>query len=84
MGRLNMSLYLKQLKLRYFQTNRKGKSLILDEFCATSGLTRKHVISIFNGPPLARKDKPAPRRKYYDPDQLLRPLKAIWLATDSG
>ena len=82
MGRLNMNLYLKKLKLRYFQTNRKGKSLILDEFCATSGLTRKHVISIFNGPPLSRKDQPIPRKKYYDSEQLLIPLKAIWLATD--
>jgi hypothetical protein len=82
MGQLNMSLYLKKLKLRYFQTNRKGKSMILDEFCATSGLTRKHVISIFNGLPLARKDKPIERKKHYDPKQLLPPLKAIWLATD--
>jgi 5S rRNA maturation endonuclease (ribonuclease M5) len=82
MGQLNMSLYLKNLKLRYFQTGRKGKSLILDEFCSTSGLSRKHAISIFNGLPLSRKDKPIPRRKYYDPQQLIAPLKAIWLATD--
>lgn len=82
MGQLDMSLYLKKLKLRYFQTGRKGKSLILDEFCATSGLTRKHVISMFHGLPLARKDNPIPRKKYYDPKQLLAPLKAIWLATD--
>jgi len=82
MGRLNMSIYLKQLKRRYFQTNRKGKSLILDEFCANTGLTRKHAISVLNGPPLALKDVPRSRKKYYDPEQLLKPLKAIWLATD--
>jgi len=82
MGQLNMSLYLKKLKLRYFQTGRKGKSLILDEFCATSGLSRKHAISIFNGLPLSRKDNPIPRKKYYDPEHLLLPLKTIWLATD--
>jgi len=40
------------------------------------------VISIFNGPPLARKDKPIPRKKYYDPKDLLTPLKVIWLAAD--
>lgn len=56
MGQLNMSLYLKNLKKRYFQSNRKDKSLILNEFCATTGLTRKHAINIFNGPPLARKE----------------------------
>lgn len=82
MGQLNMSLYLKNLKIRYFQTNRKGKSMILDEFCATSSLTRKHAISIFNGLPLSRKDNPIPRKKFYDPDEVLLPLKAVWLATD--
>jgi hypothetical protein len=82
MGRLDMNLYLKKLKFRYFQTGRKGKSLILDEFCATSGLTRKHAISIFNGLPLSRKEQPILRKKYYDPQQLLDTLKAIWLATD--
>jgi len=37
---------------------------------------------MFNGLPLARKDKPQPRRKHYDPEQLLPPLKKIWFATD--
>lgn len=82
MGQLNMSLYLKNLKVRYFQTNKKGKTLILNEFCATTGLTRKHAISVFNGLPLARKDKPIPRKKCYDPELFLPPLKIIWLATD--
>jgi hypothetical protein len=82
MGQLDMSIYLKNLKRRYFQTDRKGKSAILNEFCATSGLTRKHVISIFNGKPLARKDAPIPRQKFYDPELLLPPLKAIWFATE--
>ncbi len=82
MGQLDMNLYLRNLKLRYFQSNRKGKSLILNEFCSTSGLSRKHAISIFNGLPLSRKDKPIPRRKYYNPEQLLIPLKTIWLASN--
>lgn len=82
MGRLDMNLYLKQLKKRYFQTGRKGKSLILDEFCANTGLTRKHAISVLNGLPLALRDTPRSRKKCYDPEELLGPLKAIWLATD--
>jgi hypothetical protein len=68
--------------MRYFQTDKRGKSMILDEFCATSGLSRKHVIAMFNGLPLSRKDNPIPRKKLYDPCLVLEPLKAIWLATD--
>lgn len=82
MGQLDMNLYLRNLKVRYFQSNRKGKSLILDEFCSTFGLSRKHAISVFNGLPLSRKDKAIPREKYYNPDQLLLPLKTIWLASN--
>lgn len=39
MGDLTMDIYFKHLKARYFKTNRKGKGLILDEFCETNGLT---------------------------------------------
>ena len=82
MGHLDMSAYLRQLKMRYFQTDRKGKSQILNEFCSTSGLHRKHVIRLLNGIPISQKELPAPRVKKYDPDEVLHPLKEIWLATD--
>jgi hypothetical protein len=82
MGQLTMSVYLKHLKSRYFKANRKVKSKILDEFCATSGMHRKHVIRLITRTALGWRDKPAGRRKRYTPEQLLTPLKQIWLATD--
>lgn len=82
MGQLEMSVYLKHLKARYFRANRKGKSRILDEFCATSGLHRKHVVRLLTRTPLGWRDKPAGRKREYQPNELLPPLRAIWLATD--
>jgi hypothetical protein len=82
MGQLDMSVYIKHLKARYFRANRKGKSQILNEFCATSGLHRKHVIRLLTRTALGWREKPAGRGKHYDPIQLTPPIKAIWLATD--
>lgn len=79
---MNMDLYLKHLKTRYFRANRKGKSKILDEFCETSGLSRKHVIWLLTRKPLGWREKPPGRKKEYDPAKLIEPLKQIWLATD--
>src|SRR5579872_6409257 len=82
MGQLDMSMYLKHLKMRYFKANRKGKSQILNEFCATSGQHRKHVIRLLTRIPIGWREKPAGRKKYYQAEALIEPLRAIWLATD--
>src|SRR3990167_9175876 len=86
---VNMTLYLKHLKIRYKQANKKAKTLILNEFCSTSGYHRKHAIRLLTtvGAPLvgaqdvAQVDRRG-RKKLYDPEPLLPPLKQIWLATD--
>ena len=80
-----MDLYVKNLRLRYWNAGKSEKSLILDEFCSTSGYHRKHAIRI-----LSRKQLTAPnttkqkrgRKTIYDPKDLLQPLKDIWFATD--
>ncbi len=82
MGQLTMDIYLKHLKARYFRSNRKGKSQILNEFCSTSGMHRKHAIRLLTRTPLGFRNKRTDRPKDYDPIKLLEPLKAIWLATD--
>lgn len=82
MGQLDMSVYLKHLKARYFRANRKSKSQILNEFCATSGLHRKHVIRLLTRTPLGWREKPAGRKKQYVLKELITPLRVIWLATD--
>lgn len=58
MGQLDMSMYLKKLKIRYFKANRKGKSQILEEFCATSGRHRKHRLCGTKPGSLLRKQIP--------------------------
>lgn len=44
MRQLDMSSYSLLLKRHYLRSNRKGNSLILDEFCQTSGRHRKDII----------------------------------------
>ncbi len=46
MGEMTMTPYTWALKSRYMTGNRKTKSLILDEFCATSGYNHKSVIRL--------------------------------------
>ena len=82
MRQLTMDIYLKHLKAHYFRTNRKGKSQILNEFCETSGMHRKHAIRLLTRTPIGFRNKRTGRPKNYDPKQLQEPLKAIWLATD--
>ena len=55
---LNMDLYLKQLKDRYKQANRKSKAMILNEFCETSGYHRKHAIRLLSQPEHRRSVSP--------------------------
>ena len=87
MGRLCMELYLLQLKKRYVGANRATKALILDEFCSNSGFHRKHAIRLLSkksGKRTANKKIAygRGRKKTYDPETLLAPLKQIWFATD--
>jgi len=76
--------YLEAVHLRYKKAPRRGKTLILDEFCATSGSHRKHAIRLLRG--FKRFTQPRPRKRgrrpiYGRPDLLL-PLKRIWLAAN--
>ena len=82
MGQLTMELYLKSLKSRYLRGNRKVKSAILDEYCKTSGCHRKHANRLFTRMAIGWRDKPAGRKKSYQPVDLLEPLKQLWFATD--
>ncbi len=76
--------YLEAFHVRYKKASRKGKSLILDEFCAISGYHRKHAIRRLRG--FKRFTRPQPRKRgrhaLYDHPDLLLPLKRIWLAAN--
>lgn len=84
--RMNMALYLNQLQIRYLQAKKKAKSIILNEFCDTSGYHRKHAIRLLSKLPkkhaVDAKIESRGRKKVYMPETLKAPLKQIWLATD--
>lgn len=82
MRQLTMDIYLKQLKIKYLRGNRKTKTAVLDELCQTGGYHRKHAIRMLTRTAIGWREKPAGRKKLYQPKQLQEPLKQIWLATD--
>lgn len=57
-------ILLAKLKLRYLKGSRKQKTLILDEFCLTTELSRKHAIRLLNGEIKSHRDHPGPKYKY--------------------
>lgn len=83
MGAICMDLYLKTERLRYRRGNRAVKKRILDEFCETHGYHRKAAARLLRQAPISdKKPKKPGKKKTYEPDVFLEPLKKIWLATD--
>ena len=88
MGQLTMTLYLNNLSNRYRQASKKDKGKMLDEYCATSGHTRKHAIKVINSyrkrPNMTTRNKKETRgrKPQYDIPELKTALKNIWLASD--
>jgi hypothetical protein len=55
--------YLRAIYERYRKAGRKGKKVILSEFCANTGYHRKYAIRLLNGPrPEKRRTRRAGRR----------------------
>lgn len=69
-------ILLQKLKLRYLKGSRRQKTLILDEFCATTELSRKHAIRLLNGEIKSHREHPGPKYKY-GPD-IRRHVVALW------
>ena len=76
--------YIETLYLRYRNASRNQKTLILDEFCATLGYRRKHVIRGFKKFRRFRKTKKQRSRPtpFYFQPSILKPLKKIRLAAN--
>ena len=68
--------YLRELRLRYKNATKRQKGVILSEFCATSGLSRKHVIRLLNMPAKKPELKPGPKAKYGT--KVVRNLARLW------
>ena len=76
--------YVEAIFLRYKKASRKEKTTVLDQFCTVCGYHRKHAIRILRG--FKRFTKPKPRKQgrpsVYHRDDILNPLKKIWLAAN--
>lgn len=80
MGQKSKREYLLAIWARYQRVGRRFKSKILDEFCSVCGYSRKYAIGLLRRKPVERTRKRGPRPKY--DGQVLKPLKAIWLAAE--
>ena len=76
--------YVTAIYKRYKKANRKQKSAILNEFCTVCKYHRKWAIEKLNtfkfDTPKEFKDEKRGRPPIYKKDQVLEPLKRIWLA----
>ena len=67
---------------RYKHANKKYKSKILDEYCATCNLTRKHAIFKLNNISQLNPQKRPGRISQYNQEAVIEPLKKIWLTVN--
>ena len=83
MGKNERQAYLKAIRSRYRRAGKKGKGIILNEFCAVCGYNRKYTIRLLNqcGKPRTRR-RPG-RKPIYASAELLTALKRIWFARKS-
>lgn len=80
---LDMNGYVQHQQVQYKRARRRiDKIKILNEFCDVTGYHRKHASRILNHHIVGLREKPLGRKKTYEPEILLTPLKNIWLATD--
>lgn len=81
MSRKEKFAYLLAIRLRYHRATRKGKRLILDEFCTICGYNRKYAIRRLNRSSNRVKSRPGRKSRYTSP-KFLNVLVRLWKATD--
>ena len=82
MGKKEKRAYLKAIRGRYKKGNRATKGKILDEFCAVCGYGRKYAVRLLNQKESKTAVAKPGRPSRYASEEVLGPLRAIWLATD--
>ena len=81
MGNQGRWEYLRAIYERYRSAGRKGKHVILSEFCANTGYHRKYAIRLLNGPrPEKRRARRERRRGLSYSRETLALLTAVWEA----
>jgi hypothetical protein len=76
--------YMEAIHKRYKHASRSEKKIILDEFCATTGYHRKYAIVLLKGFKRFRRTARKKRgpKPTYKKDEIIKPLKTIWLAAN--
>jgi hypothetical protein len=69
--------YINKIRLRYQNSTKKEKTLILNEFCQVCDYTRKYAIRVLTGKVQPRLKKPGPKSKYDDPKFIFH-LVELW------
>lgn len=84
MGKNEKRIYLKEIRVRYRKSSKSIKAKILDEFCVICKYHRKHAIRLLWQPfrQLKAKNNLRGRKSTYNVQEVLTPLKNIWLATN--
>jgi transposase InsO family protein len=72
--------YLRAIYERYQRANRKGKKVILSEFCANTGYNRKYAIRLLNGRQPEKNRRPPRRRGVSYNQEAVAVLKTVWEA----
>lgn len=81
MGNKGRWEYLRAIYERYRAAGRKGKHVILSEFCANTGYHRKYAIRLLHGPrPEKRRARRERRRGLSYHQETLGILTAVWVA----
>lgn len=73
--------YLQEIRKRYFSASKKGKSLILDEFCTVCTLNRKYAVRLIGKKEITTNKRKGRPKKYYS-STLLDFLKHLWVVTN--
>ena len=66
---------------RYKRSGRQSKGKILTELCDLYGYNRKYLLQFFNHLTGKKYSRPGPKVKYRPSEELLLPLKRIWLGS---
>lgn len=80
MTRKSIREYVKAIRVRYLGAERKQKSMIPDEFCQTTGYSRKAAIRALCHPPSAKAERRGRKREYGL--AVREALREVWVASD--
>ena len=75
--------YLETIRRRYKKSSRQEKAKILDEFCSVCRYNRKYSVRLLAKKQKKKQGRPG-RKSKYNNQNLLKPLKIIWFASDQA